>query len=125
MTKPKASKSRPKKPAQSAGQHFRDAVLGLYVLDPSERVLLDRIAALIDVVARLEEQIAAESLTAEGSRGQTIASPLLVVHRSHSKVLAGLLDQLALPRLEQEQGSASSAGRARRAALARWNRETG
>lgn len=125
MTNPKTSKSRPKKPRQTAGQAFRDAVLGLYVLDPSERTLLDRIAALLDIVTRLEEQIAAGSLTAKGSRGQDVPNPLLVVHRGHTQRLAALIDQLQLPRLDQEQGSASPAGRARRAALARWNRETG
>ena len=124
MTNPKTSK-RPKKPRQTAGQAFRDAVLGLYVLDPSERTLLDRIAALLDIVTRLEERIAAEDVITKGSRGQDVASPLLVVHRSHAKVLAALLDQLARPRLEQERGQPSQAGRARRAALARWNREVG
>ena len=123
MTKPKTSKSRPKKPRQTPGQAFTAAVLGLYVLDPSERTLLDRIAALLDIVTRLEERIAAEDVITKGSRGQDVASPLLTVHRSHARVLAALLDQLALPRLEQEQGQPSPAGRARRAALQRWNRE--
>ncbi|MDQ5875066.1 MAG: hypothetical protein M3526_06760 [Actinomycetota bacterium] len=99
--------------------------MDLYVLDPGERALLDRIAALLDIVARLEEQIAAEPLTAKGSRGQDVPNPLLGVHRGHTQRLGALIDQLQLPRLDQEQGRASPAGRARRAALARWNRETG
>ena len=125
MTKSKTSRSRPKKPSQTPGQAFRDAVLGLYVLDPSERTLLDRIAALVDIVTRLEERIAGEDLITKGSRSQNVASPLLAVHRSHARALAALLDQLQLPRLEMERGEPSPAGRARRAALARWNRETG
>ena len=109
MTNPKTSKSRPKKPRPTAGQAFRDAVLGLYVLDPSERTLLDRIAALLDIVTGLEEQIAAGSLTAKGSRGQDVPNPLLVVHRGHTQRLAALIDQLQLPRLHQEQGHPSPA----------------
>jgi hypothetical protein len=125
MTKPKTAKSRKRKPSQTPGEALKDAVLGLYVLDPGERALMDRIAALVDIVARLEERIAAEDVITTGSKGQDVAHPLLVVHRSHAKVLAGLLDQLALPRLESEQGQPSPAGRARRAALARWNQGVG
>jgi hypothetical protein len=125
MTNPKTSRSRPKKPPQRPGERFRASVLDLYVLDPGETALLDRCAALLDIVTRLEDRIAAEDITATGSKGQTVASPLLVVHRSHAKVLAALLDQLALPRLEQEKGQPSPAGRARRAALQRWNRVAG
>src|ERR687891_67163 len=125
MTKPKTATSRPKKPAQTPGQAFRASVLELYVLDPSEWALLDRIAALLDVIVRLEEQITSDPLTATGSKGQVIAGPLLIVHRGHAKVLAALLDQLALPRLEQERGQVSPAGRARRAALQRWKQGGG
>jgi hypothetical protein len=125
MTKPKAARSRPKKPSQTPGQAFREAVVSLYVLDPGERALLDRVAALLDIVARLEESISVGPLTAKGSRGQDVPNPLLAVHRSHTQRLAALLDQLQLPRLHQEQGEPSSAGRARRAALQRWNREVG
>jgi hypothetical protein len=123
MTKPKPAQSRRKPPA-TPGESLRTAILAVYELNPAELLLLDQAAALADALARLNGEVAAEqALTGKGSRGQSVASPLLAAQRQHAEVLARLLEALQLPTPGEDEGHPSASQRARRAATVRWARE--
>jgi hypothetical protein len=102
---------------------MRAAILAEYELSPAESVLLDQAAAIVDVLERLNEQIAAESLTASGSTGQTVAAPLLAAQRAHAETLSKLLGAVAIPAADESEGRSSTSKSAQKAALIRWSRE--
>ena len=123
MTKPKPVRSR-RKASQTPGKSLKAAILSTYDLNPAELVLLDQAAEVTDTLTRLNTDVAAaETLTGKGSRGQTVASPLLAAQRQHAETLANLLDALRLPAPGEEEGESSTTQRARRAAQIRWARE--
>jgi hypothetical protein len=107
----------------SPGDLLVEAITSTYILNPAELVLLDRAAALVDVLARLEEQIAAKkTLTQRGAKGNSVVSPLLLAQRRHSEVLTKLLNELSLPAVDEDEGDDPASRRARKAALARWSK---
>jgi hypothetical protein len=122
VTEPKPRSGR--KVAKTPGERLQEEVLSLYALDPSERVLLAQAGAVLDTLTRVNEQVgAAQSLTTKGSRGQPAGSPLLRAQRELSETLARLLESLALPSTDEEEGELSSTRKARKAALIRWTKE--
>lgn len=119
----KPARSR-RKAARTPGDRLQEEILSLYALDPGERVLLAQAGAVLNTLTRVNEQVAAEqSLTAKGSRGQPTVSPLVRAQSELSATLARLLESLALPSPDEEEGELSSTRRARKAALVRWSRE--
>lgn len=126
MTETRKPRSR-RKPADSArspGQWLKEAITSMYVLNPAEQLLLDQAAELADVLDKVNRQVAAEeTLTRRGAKGNSVASPLLLAQRRHSEVLVRLLEGLALPDLDEDEGELSSTRKARKAALIRWSKE--
>lgn len=112
---------------ESAGARLKAAILAVYELDQGELTLLDQVVELCDTLARVNAEVAKlESLTSEGSAGQTIEHPMLVAQRSHSLALAKLVEALRLPPPsagEEETGESRVTLQARRAARARWEKE--
>jgi hypothetical protein len=84
---------------------------------------LDQASAVVDVLDRLNREVAAASLTESGSKGQPVASPLLAAQRQHAETLARLLAALALPEPGETQGESLATRRARQAAQARWAKQ--
>jgi hypothetical protein len=126
VTEPKTARSRPKQPkaSETPGERLKRSILAEYELSPAERLLLEEAAALADVLGRLNAEIAAaQALTGKGSKGQTVASPLLAAQRQHCEALVRVIEGLALPALEEDEGELSSSKRARKAATVRWMKE--
>jgi hypothetical protein len=68
-----------------------------YLFTPSETAILARICLKIDVLARLDAELAASTVVVAGSRGQPVPSPLLSEMRLQEAILAKLCKQLNLP----------------------------
>jgi hypothetical protein len=110
--------------SESPGAALRRSILELYTLDPAERLILDQAAHLADVLDRLNREVAGmQTFLAEGSRGQPTVSAFLAAQRQHAETLARLLESLALPAPDEEEGELSSTRKARKAALVRWTKE--
>lgn len=84
---------------------------------------MDPAAAVADALERINAAVAVEPLTTAGSKGQSVASPLLVAQREHGAKLAALLAAIALPDATEESGRSATSKAAQRAALMRWSRE--
>lgn len=93
-----------------------------YELRPDELVLLEAACREVDLVDRLDTELAGADLLVAGSLGQDRVHPLLVEIRLHRATLAGLLKRLNLP--DESPYSAERGARvseaARKAARARW-----
>ena len=124
MTKPKPTRSR-RKSSETAGDRLRQEILAEYELSPSERVLLDRAAALVDQLTRIDGEIAGSSLVTIGSAKQDASHPLIRESRNHSLALARILAELRLPDESQESGESVVSLQARRAAQERWRKAKG
>ena len=117
---------KPRKGPETPGERLRRDVLAEYELSVAERVLLDQAAELVDVLGRLNAEVAAlGALTDRGSARQIVPHPLLAAQRQHSETLANLLDGLRLPAPGEQEGESAVTKMARRAARARWDREKG
>lgn len=110
----------------AAGRRLWRDTSGVYELRADELLLLDKACRTADDLARLEQEMAGESLTTIGSAGQVRAHPLLAELRGMRLVLAKLLGQLDLPE-EQADGVVRTATsqRKRDAALVRWHGRRG
>lgn len=117
------------KTESSSGEKLRAKILAVYELDAGELVLLDQVVELCDALARVNSQVAQlESLTSEGSAGQVVEHPLLMAQRSHSTVLARLIEAMRLPApgaSDDTEGESRVTLQARRAARARWDKARG
>ena len=122
MTKPKPVRSH-RKVAESPGKRLRWEVLAVYELSAAETATLDQAAELLDQLTRINDELAEQSLTTAGSRGQVTANPLLRAAREHSDTLARLLDALHFPSVDEGEGISVVSKQARRAAQLRWARE--
>jgi hypothetical protein len=110
---------------EAAGQRLWDAIVGPYILTPTELANLAQAARTADEVDRLEREVRKlSSLTAKGSTGQLRAHPLLAELRAHRALLQNLMEALNLPDQDQQVGLRAGARRTRKATLNRWNRET-
>lgn len=109
----------------ASGQQLWDSVISVYVLTPAELSMLAEAARTSDELDRLEQAVRElPELTTRGSTGQLRPHPLLAEVRSHRQLLERLTTALALPNVDQEQGSNAAQRHARKAAVARWQRES-
>jgi hypothetical protein len=106
-----------------AGRALWRRVAHDYELSPAELAVLERACRTMDLLARIDEDLAVD-VTAEGSMGQVKAHPLLMsVVQLHSS-LSLLLRDLALPMPDEPEGRRRSPT-ATAAAQARWRKERG
>lgn len=90
-----------------------------YDLRPDELRLLEDACREVDVVERLEAELATDTLTVAGSQGQPVANPLLQEIRQHRGIIARLLAGLKLT--DDGSGTGERSAAARSAATARWS----
>ena len=96
-----------------------------YDLRPDEvRVLVDACRE-VDLIERMQAEVAGDELLATGYQGQPVAAPLVSEIRQHRTVLAGLLKSLKLPDTDSQaaQKAELDSQKAREAARARWDRK--
>jgi len=103
----------------NAGRAFWRSVIAVYELSPAELATLAQAARVVDVLARLDAELAAGELTVTGSTGQPRAHPLLSASAEQRRVLDSLLRSLALPMPGEAEGHRRSPS-AQAAAQARW-----
>ena len=106
------------------GRRFWRDVLRSYELQADELLVLESASKTLDLIARIEEELADSPLTVKGSMGQQREHPLLSEVRQQRALLAQHVRQLALPDVDNltniARGQArSTAGRA--LASARWS----
>jgi hypothetical protein len=99
---------------------WRD-VSSAYKLRPDELVLLETACKCVDLIDRLETEMAGQPLTVVGSAGQQREHPLLSEQRLQRTLLRQSLSQLKLPDLRE--GAAVNQNRA--AGMTRWARAHG
>ena len=115
-----------RKPYGAAGMALWDAVTERYSLTPHESVLLGSACAHADLIARLEEMVAAD-LTTMGAAGQVRLSAAVTELRQSRLALSKLLTDLALPADVDEDAqpvklTSPASQRASRAAQVRHDR---
>lgn len=90
--------------------------------EPAKLFILARCARTADTIAALEAEAATQSLTAKGSMGQEVISPLIAEARAQTSLLDKLLKSLGLP--DSDEDTAAKAERrqrqAKKAAQTRW-----
>jgi hypothetical protein len=114
-----------RKSSETPGAALRRSILDTYELSATEEATLNRAAALLDQLQRIEDELATQPVTTSGSRGQVVGNPLLDEQRRHAHTVALLLDALHIPMDDEMQGETLTTKRARRAAQVRWAREKG
>jgi hypothetical protein len=108
-----------------AGRAFWRSVTAVYELSPAELATLAQAARVVDVLARLDAELAdADEMTVTGSTGQPRAHPLLAATADQRRVLDSLLRSLALPMPGEAEGHRRSPA-AVAAAQARWRERRG
>jgi phage terminase small subunit len=115
--------TRPRAPSNlgaKAQKFWRDAV-ATYTFRLDELVNLEQACREIDLIDRLEEQLAkSKSLIVSGSQGQKVAHPHVAEIRQHRNTLATLLKGLGM--VDAQVEAAHRSAQARAAANARWSR---
>jgi len=116
--------SKPTTP-QGLGRKARRLWRGIttvYELRPDEARVLEDACREIDLIERLEEELAKPEtdLIVHGSMGQPVANPLVQEIRQHRATLRQLLASLKLP--DDEGGQVDASTQAREAAARRWRR---
>ena len=98
----------------SAGTDFRAAVEAEFE-DPDLMygTLLDQACSVLEVIERLEAQIAQDGDTVQGSRGQLVVHPAFAEVRQQRLVLSRLMRELDLT-------VSVTTAQAKKAAKARW-----
>lgn len=113
----------PKIPApaglEKRGRKLWRDVSTAYVLRPDDLVLLETACKCVDLIARLDAELAGQPLMVVGSTGQSREHPLLGEQRLQRTLLRQTLAQLKLPDLEGA-GSGAPRNQQRDAANARW-----
>ena len=93
-------------------------------LDARELHLLARACGCADHLAALEAVVAADGVTATGSRGQAVVHPALSEIRQMKLAQARLLSAIeVVDPVEAVRPATPAQGRARRAATKRWTRK--
>ena len=90
-----------------------------YELRPDELRVLEDACREVDLIERLEAELAGADLIVNGSMGQPVANPLVQELRLHRSTVKGLLQSISLP---DEDGSSSRSSAGRALADARWRR---
>lgn len=96
-------------------------VTATYALRPDELRILEDACREVDLIERLQSELADADLLVEGSQGQPVANPLVQEIRQHRGQLQRLLGSLKLPD-ETERGGGERSASARAAANQRWRR---
>lgn len=99
-----------------------DGITGVYSLRPDELRVLEDACREIDLVERLEADLAGASLTVKGSQGQPVANPLVTEVRQHRQVVKALLGSLKLPDEDDARAPASPSAAGRALVANRWRR---
>lgn len=102
------------------GRRLWRAVTADFELGPDELESLREACRCADELERLRAAVAEAPLTVAGSAGQVVAHPLLEQVRRHRDLLGKLLERLALPAGDEDQGMTPAQKRAHRAAQQRW-----
>lgn len=91
--------------------------------EPGKLAILARCARTADTIAALEAEAATQPLTAKGSMGQEVISPLIAEARAQTSLLDKLLKSLGLPESDEETAAKAEQRQrqARKAAQTRWN----
>ncbi len=111
------------------GRRLWRKLLATYDFAPRELALLHELARSLDRVDEVRAIVATDGAVVTGSRGQTVAHPLLAEERAHRVIVARLAAQLDLPDATTAQPgdgtdriTSLASVRARSAARARWAR---
>lgn len=109
----------PDPPADLAdrGREFWHRVVADVELNADEELILTSICRELDLLQRLEDEMAGAPLIVHGVAGQPVAHPMLQELRAHRALLAAHLRQLGLP---DEDGVQTASTSARSLARARW-----
>jgi hypothetical protein len=118
--------STPRPPARlgAEGKQLWRSICRVYELSPAELALLLQAAKLMDLLARLDQELAESDLTVVGSTGQPRANPLLAASAVQRQTLGAMIQGLALPMPDETTGRRRSPA-SRANAVARWQREAG
>ncbi len=107
--------ARPAKPPprdlKSRGKALWRNIIGCYVLDPAEVVLLHQLCRAVDVLDRIAADLAEMGVTVSGSTGQPRPNPLLNEQREQVKLVDRLQQALALTLTGETAGVRRSASR--------------
>jgi hypothetical protein len=103
-----------------AGLALWQHVVGEFDLQPAEAALLVQACRTVDELEAISEALADGPAVVVGSTGQPKASPLFAEARAHRVVLAKLLEQMALPEVDEDEGRTPNQLRASKAASVRW-----
>lgn len=97
-------------------------VTSLFELRADELRILEDACREVDLVDRLEAELAGADLVVQGSQGQPVANPLVQEVRQHRAVLMRLLQGLKLPEDDEAEQAAARSATMRSVANARWSR---
>ena len=87
-----------------AGRTFWKKITSTYELSLGELALLVRVCKTLDLVARIDRELAGAALLVPGSTGQMRANPLLEAKVAQERVLELLVRGLGLPLPGEKQG---------------------
>lgn len=120
------NRTRPGPPAGlgAAGRRLWRAVTGDYDLTVPETELLRQAAQVMDLIARLEAELAGDDIVVAGSRGQPAVNPLVDRLTAQRRLLESLIRSMALPFPDEHRGSVRTPARVA-AAQERWRQERG
>lgn len=90
--------------------------------EPGKLAILARTARTADTIAALKAEATTQPMTAKGSMGQEVISPLIAEAQAQTSLLDKLLKSLGLPESDQETAAKAEQRqrRARKAAQTRW-----
>lgn len=103
------------------GKALWAAVLAEFGLNPAELAVLHELCRTTDELDEMKAELAGESHTVPGSKGQPRAHPLLTEIRQHRRLVDQLVVALGLPLPTEVLGRRRSAA-AKQAADARWRK---
>jgi hypothetical protein len=119
MTMPTAPKG-----LNPPGRALWRGVLAKYELSPAELGILAQATRVVDLLARIDAELAEAKLTVAGSTGQLRPHPLIAASADQRRVLDSLFRSLQLPMPGEAEGHRRSPA-AVAAAQARWRAERG
>lgn len=97
-------------------------MLAVYELSPAELALLAQASMTLDVLARIDGELAASDLVVAGSTGQRRSHPLLASRADQARTLEVLIRGMALPMPGEAEGRRRSPAQVA-AVNERWRRE--
>jgi hypothetical protein len=104
-----------------AGRRFVEAIERLYEMNPAEREILTMAGHQLDEIGRLTRDVAATPTRMQGSRGATLADPLLAQVRQHRAAFVALVTELHLDGEAAARTGSMVSELARTAAMKRWH----